>query len=233
MLRVGLTGGMACGKTAVADMLARRGAHVIQADKIAHELMLPGQSVYNEIVAAFGREVLATDGSIDRVRLAQAAFGVEDSGARGQDGATLRPPAPSTKKGGNRIEELNAIVHPAVIRRQEEWMDETGRREPGAIAIVEAALIFEAGVGKRFDKIIVVACNPEQKLKRFALRANLPDDTARAEMERRSAAQLPDDEKVRRADYVIDNSGSLQQTEQQVDRLFAELKREAEQRDLH
>lgn len=210
MLRVGLTGGMACGKSTVAEMFARRGAHVAFADKIAHDLMQPGQPVYNAIVAAFGREILAADGGIDRGRLAQAAFG-------GQIG-----------KSTSRVEELNAIVHPAVIRRQEEWMDEIGRTDPNAVAIVEAALIFEAGVGKRFDKVVVVACGAEQKVERFASRVHLSPDHARREVERRSAAQLPDEEKARRADYVIDNSGFLDDTERQVERVLTELKREAE-----
>lgn len=215
MLRVGLTGGMACGKSTVAEMFARRGAHVAFADKIAHELMQPGQAVYEQIVAVFGREILSSDGSIDRARLAQAAFGVAPG---------------SSPAGPSRVAELNTIVHPAVIRRQEEWMDEVGRSDPNAVAIVEAALIFEAGVGGRFDKVVVVACDAEKKVERFALRARLGLDEARREVERRSAAQLPDEEKARRADYVIENSGLLQETEQQVERVFAELKREAERK---
>lgn len=214
MLRVGLTGGMACGKSTVAEMFARLGARVAYADKIAHELMQPGQAVYNNIVAAFGREILAADGSIDRVRLAQAAF------------AEVAPG--SSPAGPSRVSELNAIVHPAVIRRQEEWMDEVGRHDLKAVAIVEAALIFEAGVGKRFDKVVVVACDPEQKIGRFAKRAGLPLEGARREIERRSAAQWPDEEKIRRADYVIQNSGTIEDTERQVERIFAELKRESE-----
>lgn len=232
MLRVGLTGGMACGKSTVAGMFARMGAHVAYADKIAHELMQPGQAVYNEIVAAFGREILAADGSIDRVRLAQAAFGGGQGGVApslrpGEDGSETRP---YTGQGVNRVAELNAIVHPAVIRRQEEWMAEVGRTDPNGITVVEAALIFEAEVNERFDKIIVVACDPNQKVERFARRANLSREEARREIERRSAAQLPDEEKVRRADYVVRNSGSLEKTEQQVERIFAELEREVERR---
>ena len=229
MLRVGLTGGMACGKSTVAEMFARLGAHVAYADKIAHELMQPGQAVYNEIVEAFGRKVLAADGSIDRVRLAQAAFGnagVAPDLRPGDYGSETRS---NTGQGANRIAELNAIVHPAVIKRQEEWMDEVGHAHPTAIAIVEAALIFEARVDKRFDKIIVVACDPQQKVERFARRAGLPLADARTEIDRRSAAQLADKEKVRRADYVIYNSGSLEDTERQVEHVFAELKWEAEQ----
>jgi len=196
---------MACGKTAVADMFARRGAHVVQADRLAHELMSPGEHVYEEIVRRFGRNILAPDGTIDRVKLAEAAF------SPGRDG-------------GTRIGELNAIVHPAVIRRQEEWMDEIGRRDPHAVAIVEAALIFEAGLGERFDNIVVVTCETEQKLERFARRANLSREAAASELNRRSAAQLPDTEKASRAHWVIDNSGSLEETERQVEQVWKEMK---------
>lgn len=248
MLKVGLTGGMACGKSVVGEMFARLGAHVVQADKIAHELMQPGERVYDEIVARFGREVLAPDGTIDRVKLANAVFanvGVAPGGPAAEDGGVTTPGPAGEGTGGtsggttsgsgtsggdagrSRIGELNAIVHPAVIARQDEWMNEIGRREPGAIAMVEAALIYEAGVESHFDRIIVVTCDPAQKIERLASRANLTAEAARAEVERRSAAQLPDLEKARRADYVIYNTGSLAETEAQAKTVFAELKREA------
>ena len=104
MLRVGLTGGIACGKTSVGEMLAKRGAHVIQADLIAHELMQPGQAVYQEVVRHFGRKILEPDGKINRQKLASLVFA--------GDG------------GESRVQELNRVVHPAVIKRQEEWMEE-------------------------------------------------------------------------------------------------------------
>lgn len=201
MLRVGLTGGLACGKSTVAEMFSRLGAHIIYADKIAHELYHPGQPVYETLVKQFGPEIVQPDGEIDRARLAAIAFGQ------------------------SRVEELNKIVHPAVIRRQQDLMHEIGMREPNAVIMVEAALIFEAGVKNRFDKMIVVTCRPEQKITRYAQRAKLDQHTATAEVERRSKAQLPDEEKIRRADYVIDNSGSEQPTRQQVERVYAELKR--------
>src|SRR5689334_4031029 len=181
MLRVGLTGGIACGKSAVARMFADLGAYVIQSDQIAHELYRPGEPVYAEIVRSFGDSIVKPDGEIDRPKLAAAAFGQ------------------------NRIEELNRIVHPAVIERQAEWMRELALREPKAIAIVEAALIFEAGTNGRFEKMIVVTCRSEQKVPRFAARTGLDESAARAEVKRRAQAQIPDEEKVRRADYVIDN----------------------------
>ena len=212
MLRVGLTGGIACGKTVVGEMFAARGAHVIQADCIAHELMQPGSTVYNQVVLHFGREILQPDGRVDRQKLAQAAFGNPT-----EAGAAAAP----------RVEELNRIVHPAVIAAQEEWLADIGRRDPHAVALVEAALILEAGVRHRFDKLVVVTCSPEARLQRFARKLHVDKEAARQEMERRMAAQLPDEEKARRADYVIDNSGPLADTERQVDKIMQELRKAA------
>src|ERR1700685_306842 len=123
MLKVGLTGGIASGKSVVGEMFVGWGAHLVQADGIAHELMRPGQPVYNEVVRHFGGGILNPDLSVNRSRLAEAAFGKAPSSA------------------ASRIEELNRIVHPAVIRSQDEWMEEMGRQDPNAVAIVEAALI--------------------------------------------------------------------------------------------
>lgn len=203
-LVIGLTGGIASGKSAVGEMFQKLGAHLIQSDAVAHRLMEPGQPIYGEVVRRFGREILNGDGSINRSRLAEAAFG-SPGGA---------PP---------RVRELNEIVHPAVIDRENEWMEEVGRSDPGAIAIVDAALILEAGTGGRFDKLIVVTCHPEQRILRFAHRLRISEDAARAEVTRRMAAQMPDEEKIKAADFVIDNSGSLDETERQVKKVFAAL----------
>ncbi|HEX2330471.1 MAG TPA: dephospho-CoA kinase [Candidatus Angelobacter sp.] len=200
MVRVGLTGGIACGKSTVGKMLSDMGAHVIEADTIAHELYRPGEPVYQELIEKFGNEILRPDGEIDRQRLAAMAFD------------------------GGRVEELNRIVHPAVLKRQEQWMFQIGNKDPYSVVVVEAALIVEAGARGRFDKLIVVTCKPEQKVARYAQRVGMPESAARAEVERRSKAQLTDDEKVRRADYVIDNSGPLELTRNQLERIYAELK---------
>jgi dephospho-CoA kinase len=213
MLKVGLTGGIASGKSVVGEMLVEQGAHLVQADNIAHQLMQPGQSVYYEVVAHFGREILNYDGSVNRGKLAEAAFGKSSSGA--ESGIPTR------------IQELNRIVHPAVIRGQEEWMEETGRQYPNAVAIVEAALILEAGAGKRFDRLIVVTCTDEQRFARFAARQKLDLETARKEVTRRMAAQLPEAEKIKAADFVIDNSGSLDKTRVQVQKVWERLSAEA------
>ncbi|HXZ28954.1 MAG TPA: dephospho-CoA kinase [Terriglobales bacterium] len=205
MLRVGLTGGVACGKTTVAEMLRRRGAHIIYADEIAHQLLAPGQPVYQEVVKAFGPGILQADGQIDRAKLAEAAFGA------------------------GRVKELNRIVHPPVIARQEQWMAEVGRKDAHAIAVVEAALILEAGVGRRFGKLVVVTCKPEQKAERYAARHKISLEAAQAEVARRSAVQLPDSEKAAAAHFLIDNSGTRAETERQVEKLFAELQELARQ----
>jgi len=200
MLRVGLTGGISCGKTTVGKMFSDLGAHLIEADTIAHELYRPGEPVYQELVEKFGPDIVRPDGQIDRPRLATAAF---DNG---------------------RVEELNKLVHPAVIKRQEQWMYQVGEGDPYAVAMVEAALILEAGARERFDTIIVVTCRPEQKVARYAARAGMPEMAARGEVERRSKAQMSDDEKVRRANFVIDNSGPIELTRHQVERIYAELR---------
>jgi dephospho-CoA kinase len=217
MLKVGLTGGIASGKSVVGEMLVALGAHLVQADRIAHQLMLPGQPVYNEVVRHFGGGILNPDLSVNRGRLAEAAFGSAASAE--EDKVSAAPSA-----GSSRIQELNRIVHPAVIRSQEEWMEEMGRQDPHAIAVVEAALILEAGAAQRFDRLIVVTCNDELRIARFAARQKLALDAARKEVERRLAAQIPDAEKIKAADYVIDNSGSLDQTREQVRQVSQHLR---------
>ncbi len=118
-------------------------------------------------------------------------------------------------------------MHPAVIEKQEQWLEEAGKRDPKAVAIVEAALILEAGAAKRFDRLVVVTCRPEQKVERWARRMNIEEETARREVARRMAAQLSDADKVKAADYVIDNSGSLDETSKQVRAIYASLSAEA------
>jgi dephospho-CoA kinase len=199
MLKVGLTGGIAAGKSVVGEMFVALGAHLIQADQISHQLMQPGQPVHDEVVRHFGQSILNPDQTVNRPKLAEAAF-------------------------SGRIQELNQIVHPAVIQKQNEWMAEMGRRDPHAVAIVEAALILEAGFEKDFDRLVVVTCRPEQRVQRWANRLNVDEETARREVTRRMAAQLPDAEKIKIADFMIDNSGSLDETQKQVSQVYAQLK---------
>jgi dephospho-CoA kinase len=208
LLKVGLTGGIASGKSAVGEMFVALGAHLVQADRIAHSLMRPGEAVYNEVVKHFGGEILNPDMSINRAKLAEAAFG---------------PATENPDKRAARVEELNRIVHPAVIRSQDEWMNDIGRRDPKAVAIVEAALILEAGAKDHFDRLIVVTCGPEQRAARFAARQKIDLETACREVARRMAVQLSDEEKIKVADFVIDNSGSLERTREQVGAVWEKL----------
>ena len=210
MLKVGLTGGIASGKSVVGEMFVALGAHLIHADQIAHELMQPGEPVYQEVVRRFGPGILNPDGTISRPKLAEVAFGSPNENI------------------ASRVEELNRTVHPSVIQMQDQWMEQVGREHPHAVAIVEAALIVEAGAVGRFERLVVVACQPEQRVQRFAGRLKLDLDTARMEVNRRMAAQIPDEEKSKLADYVIDNSGSLDATEKQVREVYGRLKQEAE-----
>lgn len=216
MLKLGLTGGIASGKSVVGEMFVHLGAHLIQSDAIAHWLMQRGRPVYHEIVRTFGREILGPDGVINRAKLAGAAFGPSRSASAGPS----HPP---------RVKELNAIVHPAVIAHENEWMADIGERDPHAIAIVEAALILESGTASRFDRLIVVTCRPEQRVQRLARRLRISGEAAQAEVARRMAAQLPDEDKIKAADFVIDNSGSLDATEQQVRQVLSSLRERSPQ----
>lgn len=199
MLRVGLTGGIASGKSTVARLLMAHGAQVLDADAVVRDLMQPGAPVYHEVVKHFGPDIVNQDGTINRKVLANLVF---TSG---------------------RVRELNPIVHPAVVRHQDDWMAEIEGGDPQAIAVVEAALILEAGAQGHFDKMIVVTCPLEKRVQRYAERFGLSANDARAEVERRSQAQMPDEEKVKFADYVIDNSGTLAGLEKKVQKIFAEL----------
>lgn len=201
MLKVGLTGGIATGKSLVGSIFAELGVHTIDADEIAHDLMRPGERVYEEVVRRFGQEILNPDGTVNRAGLAELAFDQK------------RP----------RIYELNSIVHPAVIEKQEQWMEEIRRREPDAIVMLEAALLLEAGLRRRFDRVVVVSCKPQQRIERWEKRLHVDADTARREVTRRMMAQAPDEAKIQAADYVVDNSGSIEETRTQVQKIYDAL----------
>lgn len=227
MLRVGLTGSLGSGKSTVAAMLRERGARVIEADRLGRELMEPGEAVYKQIVAHFGAGVVAPDGRLNRTRLGELAF----------------------KQG--RLQELNAIVHPAVIAAEERRMEEIFARDSDAIAILESALIFEvvrdarargetdgplADWRRRFDRVVVVTAPDELKITRYANRvgANANNATpealavAEAEARNRLRHQVPDAEKAAQADDVLDNSGNLAQLREQVDALWKRLKADSQ-----
>src|SRR5713101_2415189 len=201
MLRLGISGGIASGKSAVAAMLREMGFAVLDADSLAHRLIEPGQPAYNEVLQEFGQAVLAPDGRVDRAKLSAIVFA---------DRA--------------RLDRLNAIVHPrvaeAVFRQFEEWQ-RGGTRDA---AFVEAALIIEAGIHKKLDGLVVAWCKPAQQLERLRARG-LSEEEAR----RRIAMQLPVGEKLRYASEKIDCSGSLEQTRHQVEALAAKLRRSSAQ----
>jgi dephospho-CoA kinase len=205
MLKVGLTGGIASGKTTVLAMFALHGAHTLRADAVAHELMAPGLAVYDRIVDAFGMAILGDDKTIARAKLAAAAF-------------------------PDRIAELNAIVHPAVLDFEDEWMRRMGELDAQGVAICEAALLLEAGGKLRYDRIVVVTCTMQQKIERFAGRTGLSREESAMAVMQRMAAQMPEEAKALLADYVIDNSGSRQQAEQRVAEIWRELKAAAQKR---
>ncbi len=218
MLRVGLTGGLGSGKSTVAAMLRSLGAYVIEADALGRALMEPGQGVYAAIVRALGPGVVSADGRLDRARLAELAF---------KDG---------------RLSELNAIVHPAVIEAQREWMNEVFARDPKAVAVVESALIFEvardarargeresvlADWRQRIDRIVLVTAPDEVKIARYAAKIaalGAGRETAEADARLRLAQQIPDAEKAAKSDYVLDNSGDREALRAQVDALWERLK---------
>jgi len=215
MLKVGLTGGLGSGKSTVASMLRGLGAHVIEADELGRTLMEPGHAVYDDIVRTFGRSVVTSDGRLDRPRLARLAF---------ENG---------------RLNDLNAIVHPAVIAAQQQWMKDLFARDPGGVAVVESALIFEverdarargesegvlADWRNRFDAIIVLTAPDDVKIARYAARVGPGPGSTADDARVRLARQMPDAEKAARADFVIENTGDLAALRQKVEEVWKELK---------
>jgi len=202
MLRVGLTGGIGCGKTTVAGMMRELGCRVIDADEISRNLAEPGQPAYQEIIAAFGPEILLADGRLDRAKIAHLVFA-----------------------DASKLTTLNKILHPRVIAEEERQLVEIARTEPHAVAVVEAALLIEAGHHKLLERLIVVWCRPEQQIERLTNPRGR--GMSREDAMQRIAAQMPLDEKRRMATDEIDNSGSPAATQKQVTELVARLKVQA------
>jgi dephospho-CoA kinase len=202
MLRVGLTGGIGCGKSTVSAMMRELGCVIIDADKIARDLAEPGNPALQEIVSAFGAAILAPDGRMDRSKVAHLVF---------QDASKLAT--------------LNQILHPRVMAEQERLLAEIAQRDPHAVAVVEAALVVEAGIYKSLHRLIVVWCTGEQQIAR--LTSPLGRGMTLEDAAQRIAAQMPISEKRKLATDEIDNSGSLTATKQQVTELVARLKLEA------
>ena len=198
MLRVGLTGSIAVGKSFVTSVFAELGCHVLDADQTAREVVMPGAAGLQAVVQEFGEEVLAPDGTLDRGRMASIVFADEEKRRR-----------------------LNFILHPFIIVRQDEILREWEREDPNGIGIVDAALMIESGGYKRFDKLIVVHCRPEVQLERLLQRSNL----TLTEAQQRIASQMPQEEKQRYADYLIDTSDGFEPTKQRTIEVYRELRK--------
>jgi dephospho-CoA kinase len=203
MLRVGLTGSIAVGKSFVTSIFADLGCHTLDADETAREVVLPGSPGLNAVAKAFGDEVLNPDGTLNRRRLGELVF------------------ADNTQR-----EKLNHILHPFIIARQDEIMRDWEREDPQGIGIIDAALMIESGGYRRFDKLIVVHCRPEVQLERLMLRNALSRDEAQA----RIASQMPQEEKQKFADYLIDTSDGFEPTRTRTIEVYNELSRLAHQR---
>jgi dephospho-CoA kinase len=197
MLTVGLTGGIASGKSTVAAMLEERGARLVDADAVAREVVRPGQPVLEEIKAVFGPEMVDREGRLDRARLRERIFGDEDARRR-----------------------LNALVHPAVARRVGRELERLAAAEPGGVAVVDVPLLFETNTAHRYDQVVVVWVPREVQAQRLMDR----DGLDRAQAEQALQAQMPLDEKRRLANFVVDNSHGLQETRKQVEALWSRLR---------
>ncbi len=197
MLHVGLTGGLASGKSFVGRSLAGLGCFLIQADELGHQVIEPGGEAYESVVALFGREILNADGAIDRKRLAALVFADPE-----------------------RLAQLNALVHPPVKAREKALAAAFARDHPDGIAVTEAAILVETGSYKDYDRLIVAVCRPEQQVERAMER----DGASREEVLNRLRRQIPLDEKTRYADFVIDTSGSKENTLQQVRTVYESLR---------
>ncbi len=198
MLHVGLTGGFGTGKTFVGEALAALGCHLICADRLGHQVLAPDGAAYAGVVAEFGEAILAPDGAIDRRRLAASVFDDPE-----------------------RLTRLNRLVHPAVIRRVEELSRRFEAGDPDGIVVVEAAILIETGTHTRFDRIVLAVCDREQQIERAMRRDGLSRQEVLARLER----QMPLEEKRKFAHYVIDTSGSKEDTLLQVRHAYESLRR--------
>jgi len=197
MLRVGLTGGFGSGKSFVGESLAALGCHLIYADDLGHQALAPDGEAYAPAIAEFGPEILQPDGAIDRRKLAALVF---DDPAR--------------------LERLSHLVHPPVIRREEELIRQFEAQDPEGIAVVEAAILVETGSFRRFDRMVLAVCGREQQIERAMRRDGLTRQEVLARLER----QMPLEEKRKYAHFVIDTSGSKEETLRQVRRTYDSLR---------
>ena len=197
MLQVGLTGGLASGKSFVGRALAELGCHLIDADELGHQVLLPGAEAYDAVVNEFGEEILDEDRYIVRRKLGALVWDHPE-----------------------RLAKLNSIVHPAVIAREEGIIAKIAQTDPAAIVVVESAILVETGSYRRFDRLIVVVCTVEQQVERAMRRGAYSKEEVLARLSR----QLPLEDKVRVADYVIDTSGTKEHTLEQVKSVYESLR---------
>jgi len=198
MLKVGLTGGLACGKSFVGEILRGYGCLLIQADELGHAVLAPGGEAYEDVVREFGSEIVGEGGRIDRRALAAKVFGAPE-----------------------RLAALNRLVHPPVFRKEDELIAEFAAREPHGIAVVEAAILIETGSYRQYDRIVLVTCREEQQLERAMRREGASESDVRARISR----QMPFAEKRKYADFVINTSGEKEETVRQTCAVFQELRR--------
>ncbi|MBZ5702601.1 MAG: dephospho-CoA kinase [Acidobacteriia bacterium] len=203
MLIVGLTGGVASGKTAISQILREEGAYLIDADQIARELVQPHTATWNELIKVFGKEILQEDGSIHRKRLAAKVF--SDPEQRNL---------------------LNQILHPRIKTEMNKRVKEIGQKDPNAIVVIDAALLIELGGHREMDRVIVVASTEKQQIERLKKR----DGVDQEEAQKILSSQMPLDEKMKVADFVIRNEGSFEETRRRVKEVFQKLKNIAFQR---
>jgi dephospho-CoA kinase len=203
MLRVGLTGSIATGKSFVSGVLAGLGCRVVDADELARRVVEPGAQGLRAVVEEFGAEVLSADGTLDRARLGELVFG-----------------------DARRRERLNSILHPLIYAEQDALLRRWEREDPRGVGVVDAALLIESGGYRRFDKLVVVHCRPEAQLERLMRRNSL----SREEAERRIAAQMPQEEKLRYADFAIDTSGSFEETRARTEEVYGALRALADEK---
>lgn len=196
MLKVGLTGSIAVGKSFVLGVLAELGCRVLNADATAREVVAPGTPGLQAVVEAFGKEVLTEEGNLDRSKLGSIVFADEE-----------------------RRLHLNSVLHPFIMAAQDEQMHKWESQDSDGIAVVDAALIIESGGYRRFDKLIVVHCRPDVQLQRLMSR----DGLDRKEAEQRIATQMPQEEKKKFADFLIDTSDGFESARQQTEGVFQQL----------
>ncbi len=197
MLKVGLTGSIAVGKSFVCDVFRELGCHILDADITARDVVEPGTEGFRRIVEEFGDQILQPDGSLNRQKIGAIVFTDESKRLL-----------------------LNSIVHPLVMETQDRWIEDVAKTDPDGIAIIDAALMIESGGYRRFDQLIVVWCEPAIQLERLMLR----DALSQPEAKKRIAAQMPQNEKKRFADYLIDTSRGFESTRCQVIDVFEKLK---------